>query len=106
MCARRLRHSVRAMVSGGYQLLTTGQRARLCVCAPEGYDGSSAAGNLPARRARSRMAFDLPKKVKEPPLHLVRTLRPMLEWTKVGTTNALRVAGSTSTFCARFVPGA
>ena len=48
-CARRLRHSVRAMVSGGYQLLTTGLRARLCVWAPEGYDGSSAAGNLPAR---------------------------------------------------------
>ena len=62
MCARRLRHSVRAMVSGGYQLLTTGQRARLCVCAPEGYDGSSAAGNLPARRGRVSVAFRPPPK--------------------------------------------
>ena len=49
-CARSPRHSARAMVSGGYQLLATGHGARLCVQAPEGYDGTSSAGNLPARR--------------------------------------------------------
>ena len=66
-CARRLRHRVRAMVWGATSPSRRGRDhlAHTSACGRprrEGYDGSSAAGNLPARRARSRMAFDLPPK--------------------------------------------
>ena len=63
-CARSPRHSARAMVSGGYQLLATGHGARLCVRAPEGYDSSSSAGNLPARR-RGVVSPDSPPQKEE-----------------------------------------
>ena len=84
LCARSPRHSARAMVSGGYQPFATGQRARLCVWTPEGYDGSSTAGNLPGRGERCRFPLTPPKKRKYSLALVVRVSGDPYVWTMNG----------------------